>query len=98
MDGFLEGLIDSSIYLLIIYYSPLPADLAAALAASIAFSFSSLVSSPARSGFVAGPGAAWDDGCAGGCEGGAGSLLHALKITVITAADRSKDFMCFPRK
>ena len=46
---------------------------------------------------MAGAGAAWDDGWAGGCEGGAGSLPHALKITVITAADRSKDFMCvFP--
>jgi hypothetical protein len=79
-------------------YSPLPADLAAALAASIAFSFSSLVSSPAGPEFLAGAGAAWDDGWAGGCEDGAGSLPHALKITVVTAADRSKDFMCFPRK
>ncbi|HTD90495.1 MAG TPA: hypothetical protein VK663_07520, partial [Burkholderiales bacterium] len=72
-------------------YSPLPADLAVALAASIAFSLSSLLISAAG---AAGAGVAWVEGAAGACAGGADSLLHALKTTVTTTADRSKDFMC----
>ena len=62
--------------------------MAADLAASIALSFSSFVISPAGAGVVE------VEGLAAGCEG---SLPHAVKIIVMTAAARSKDFMRYLR-